>query len=78
MYANERERQPPEENIVVGYVNGKAIMQLKAYPGHYFYDEIAYPYVTIGEHLVEAQPKPIELLPVAEQAEIISQLEAVF
>lgn len=77
MYKDERATSTPEENTVVAYINGKAIMTLKKNPGHFYYDEIAYPYVTLGEHLVEAQPKPIELLPIKEQCEIISQLEVI-
>ncbi len=77
MYKDERNASPPEENAVIAYINGKAIMILKKDPLHFYYDEIAYPYVTIGEHLVEAQPKPIELLPIKEQCEIISQLEVI-
>lgn len=77
MYENERTTSPPEENTVIAYINGKAIMILKKDPQHFYYDEIAYPYVTIGEHLVEAQPKPIDLLSVNEQREIISQLEVI-
>lgn len=76
MYQNERATQPPEENTVIAYAYGKAIMIKKDFPGKFFYDEIAYPYVTIGEHLVEAQPKPIELLPDNELCEIYEVLKS--
>ena len=60
-YINERDCAQPTENKVIGYTDGMAIMTV-GNNGRLYYDEIDYPFVTIGEHLVDAQPKPIELL----------------
>lgn len=77
MYRNERYSQPPQENTVITYINGKAIMRLKDFPNRIYYDEIEFSYITIGEHLVEAQPKPIALLSIKEQNQILSLLEVI-
>lgn len=68
-YINERDCAQPSANKVVGYTDGMAILTV-AGKSELYYDEIDYPYVTIGEHLVDAQPKPIALLPKAKQQAI--------
>lgn len=61
-YINERDCAQPSENKVIGYTDGMAIMTV-GNSNKLYYDEIDFAYVTVGEHLVDAQPKPIELLP---------------
>ena len=68
-YINERDCATPSENKVFGYTDGMAIMTV-ADKDELYYDEIDYAYVTVGEHLVDAQPKPIALLPKAKQKAI--------
>lgn len=68
-YISERESALPSENKVIGYIEGMAIMTVEN-SDELFYDEIDYAYVTVGEHLVDAQPKPIALLPIAKQKSI--------
>lgn len=68
-YINERDSSIPSENKVIGYTDGMAIMSVGDSDALY-YDEIDFAYVTVGEHLVDAQPKPIELLPKEKQKAI--------
>lgn len=74
----ERENMPPESNVVIAWINGKVIMinpSDNSDEQKLYYDYMKREYVTIGEHLPEAELKPLSLLSLAEQEEVYEALE---
>lgn len=62
----------PCPNIVIAYVNGKAIMRDPSdNESNLYFCPIKEEFITIGENLVEATMFPIELLPQEEYQHII-------
>lgn len=60
---NEKSYMPPVNNIVIGYTDGMAILKLPDKPGKLYFQKIRSEYVTVGEHLVDADPQPVSSLP---------------
>lgn len=54
---------PPVNNQVIGYTDGMAILKLRDKPGELYFQKIRSEYVTVGEHLVDADPQPVSVLP---------------
>lgn len=54
---------PPVNNQVIGYTDGMAILKLRDKPGELYFQKIQSEYVTVGEHLVDADPQPVSVLP---------------
>lgn len=75
MYKNERDSSPPINNQVVDFCGDKIIMLLSDYPGKLFFQASDSSIFFWGEHLVDAEPKPIELLPEEEQERILRHYE---
>ena len=62
-FVDERSYTPPVNNQVIGYTDGMAILKLPDKPGELYFQEIHSEFVTIGEHLVDADPQPVSSLP---------------
>lgn len=60
---DEKSYMPPVNNQVIGYTDGMAILKLSDKPGELYYQKIRSEYVTVGEHLVDADPQPVSSLP---------------
>lgn len=54
---------PPVNNKVIGYTDGMAILELPDKPGELYFQKMQREYITVGEHLVDADPQPISVLP---------------
>ena len=67
MYKNEKASSPPVNNKVVDFCCGKIIMLLSDHPGKLFYQDSDSSIYILGEHLPDAEPKPIALLSEEEQ-----------
>lgn len=57
---DERENRPPEANKVVGYAEGYAVLRLEG-SDQLYCTPMEKKYVSIGEHLPDAESKPIYL-----------------
>lgn len=59
---DERTGRPPEANKVVGYAEGYAVLRLEGCKELYC-TPMERKYVSIGEHLPDAESKPVVLMP---------------
>ncbi|WP_178182318.1 hypothetical protein [uncultured Ruminococcus sp.] len=75
MYKSEKASSPPINNKVVDFCCGKIIMLLSDHPVKLFYQDSDSSIYILGEHLVDAEPKPITLLPEKEQQMILRHFE---
>lgn len=75
MYKNEKASSPPVNNKVVDFCCGKIIMLLSDYPGKLFYQDSDSSIYILGEHLPDAEPKPVSVLSEEEQAMIYRHYE---
>ena len=67
---DERYGRPPEANKVVGYAEGYAILRLEGC-NELYCTPMEYKYISIGEHLPDAESKPIHMM-----GELAAKLEA--
>lgn len=72
MTINERATAPPEDNEVVGYAEGCALIKIESDPNTLYFCKIGEGHVTIGENLPYAESKPIMLLPEDQQQRLMA------
>lgn len=75
MYKNEKASSPPVNNKVVDFCCGKIIMLLSDHPSKLFYQDSDSSIYILGEHLPDAEPKPVSVLSQEEQTMIYRHYE---